>query len=83
MAALFSHEAIGFAILWLVRSQRNTTETRLDEAQRRGADRLEAGEMPIRKLAHYISAESTMVAKQQRNPSCHRLLYIKIHLYDQ
>ena len=83
MAALSSHEAIGFTALWLVRSQRNTTETRLDEAQRRGADRLEADEMPIRKLAHYISAESTMVAKQQRNPSCHRLLYIKIHLYDQ
>ena len=56
-----------------------TTQARLNVALRgRRADRLEAGEVPIRKLAHYISAESTMVAKQQRNLSGRRLLYIKI-----
>lgn len=57
-----------------------TTETRLNGAQRGTADRLEAGEMPIRKLAHYISAESTMVAKQQRNLSGRRLLYINVYI---
>ena len=58
-----------------------TTESRLNVAlRRRSADRLEAGEVPIRKLAHYISAESTMVAKQQRNLSGRRLLYINVYI---
>jgi hypothetical protein len=58
-----------------------TTQARLNVAQRgRSADRLEAGEVPIRKLAHYISAESTMVAKQQRNLSGRRLLYINVYI---